>query len=55
MSCTIFYNGKLKSEYTFNNMVSVVQKHAESMACKLNISRSILVNKKYMKQTNSGL
>ncbi|KOA20033.1 hypothetical protein CLHOM_15980 [Clostridium homopropionicum DSM 5847] len=42
MGCTIFYKGKLKSEYTFNDIVSIVQKHAETFECLLNIKENIV-------------
>lgn len=37
MNCTLFYKGKLKSEYTFEDIISIVQKHAKFLECKLNI------------------
>ncbi|MCX7903166.1 MAG: hypothetical protein N2486_01515 [Caloramator sp.] len=38
MSCTVFYKGKLKDEYTFKDIVSIIEKHAKFLECKLNIS-----------------
>lgn len=40
MSCTIFYKGKLKSEYNFKDMVSIVQKHARILECILHIKEN---------------
>ena len=40
MGCTIFYNGKLKNEYTFKDIVSIVQKHTETFDCVLDINGS---------------
>lgn len=37
MSCTIFYKGKLKSIYTFENIISIVQEHTKDFDCTLNI------------------
>lgn len=40
MSCTVFYRGKLKNEYTFNDMSCIVQKHAESFDCRFYVNEN---------------
>lgn len=40
MSCTIFYKGKLKKEYNFKDIVSIIQKHTGTFNWKLNIEEN---------------
>lgn len=42
MACTLSYTGKLKTEYTFKDIVSIVKKHAKFFQCELNINDNII-------------
>jgi hypothetical protein len=42
LNCTIFYRGKLKKEYTFEDAISIIEKHAETFECTLSIEENVV-------------